>query len=351
MRSNMPPRADRQGRPLQRDMAFGRSISRRRFTYEVLAAMGAGAIASATGAFAGDVAAAEKLNFQAAWLNDPEFIGYMIAIDKGYYAARGLSMTYMPGGPAIVPEAALLSSKADISLTKLTGTVNYSNEGANLRIVGAQYQKSPLGVISLEEKNIKEPKDLVGKTVACSSLDLPAFQALLKIAGIPSDQVRLAPITFDPKPLVRGDIDAIVEFVTELPFLIERDGHKKTSYFLLWDFGLPLFIDLVTVRLDTLKTKRGQIIRFLRASREGWRENNADPTKYPARYVNTWFKGNGMSLAEENFYNQAQISLMASPKGIFTIDAAAVDASLEALAYLGVRGSKEIFDLTLLAEL
>jgi ABC-type nitrate/sulfonate/bicarbonate transport system substrate-binding protein len=55
--------------------------------------------------------AADELNFQAIWLNDPEFLGYMIAIDKDYYAAEGLKVNYFPGGPNLIPEAALLSGK------------------------------------------------------------------------------------------------------------------------------------------------------------------------------------------------------------------------------------------------
>lgn len=327
-----------------------RAISRRRFTTDALRVVGGGAVAAMASGLAGNAFAPEKFNFQSIWLNDPEFIGYMIAIDNGYYAAQGLSVNYMPGGPDVIPEAALLSGKADISLTNLTGAVKACEKGAQLRVIGTQYQKSPVGVISLEKANIKGPNDLRGKTVACPPLSLPTFQAVLKIAGVPRDQVRVVPFTFDPTPLARGDIDAVVEFVTELPFLVEQKSGKKTSYFLFWDVGLPLFIDLVTVTSATLGAKRSQLVRFLRASRQGWIENNADPRKYPAKYADTWFKGNGISLEAENFYNRAQIALMSNPNGLFTMDAAAIDASLAALEHVGLTGSKEMFDPTLLAE-
>jgi ABC-type nitrate/sulfonate/bicarbonate transport system substrate-binding protein len=327
------------------------SRSRRKFNKSALLAIGSAAFTSLAGGFARQALAIERLNFQSIWLNDPEFIGYMIAIDNGYYAAEGLSINYMPGGPDVIPEAVLLSGKADISLTNLTGAVRAWDKGAQLRVIGAQYQKSPAGVISLEKANIRGPRDLVGKTVACPPLSLATFQAVLRIAGVSQEQVRIVPFTFDPMPLVRGNIDAVVEFVTELPFLIEQRSGQKTRYFLFWDVGLPLFIDLVTVTSNTLGTKRSQLVGFLRASRKGWIENNADPSKYLAPFANTWFKGNGISLAAENFYNRTQISLMSNPRGLFTLDAAAIDASLAALEKVGLRGSKEMFDLTLLAEL
>jgi ABC-type nitrate/sulfonate/bicarbonate transport system substrate-binding protein len=295
--------------------------------------------------------ALDKLNFQSIWLNDPEFIGYMIAIDNGYYSVEGLSVNYMPGGPDVIPEGSLLSGKADISLTHLTGVVKAVTEkGAPLKVIGTQYQKSPVGVISLEESKITQPKDLIGKTVACPPLSIATFLAMLKVEGVPKEKVRVVPYTFSPVPLARGEVDAVVDFVIELPFLAEQKSGKKTSYFLLSDAGMPLFIDLVTVTSDTLKNKRSLLVKFLRASRKGWVENNADPLKYPARYANSWFKGNGSSLEAENFHNKAQIPFMANPKGLFALDPAAIDASLAALEHVGLKGSKEIFDLTLLAE-
>jgi ABC-type nitrate/sulfonate/bicarbonate transport system substrate-binding protein len=308
-------------------------------------------LAGATGAFAPAAFALDQLNFQSIWLNDPEFIGYMIAIDNGYYAAEGLSVNYMPGGPDVIPEGSLLSGKADLSLTHMTGVVKaVAERGAQLKVIGTQYQKSPVGVISLEQSNIRQPKDLIGKTVACPPLTIATFLAVLKVQGVPRDKVRVVPYTFSPAPLVKGEVDAVIDFVTELPFLAEQRSGKKTNYFLLWDAGMPLFMDLVTVSADTLKNKRSQLVKFLRASRKGWAENNADPMKYPAKYSNTWFKGNGSSLEAENFHNKTQIPFMANPKGIYTLDAALIDANLAALQHVGLNGSRDIFDLTLLAE-
>ncbi len=308
-------------------------------------------MAGMTGEFAQPALALDKLNFQSVWLNDPEFIGYMIAIDNGYYAAEGLGVNYIPGGPDVIPEGSLLTGKSDISLTHLTGVVKAVTEkGAPLKVIGTQYQKSPIGVISLEQSNIKQPKDLIGKTAACPPLTISVFLAMLKVNGIPKEKVRVVPYTFSPAPLAKGEVDAIVDFVLEIPFLTEQKSGKKTGYFLLWDAGMPLFIDLVTVTSDTLKTKRSQLVKFLRASRKGWLENNADPLKYPVQYASSWFKGNGSSLEAENFHNKTQIPFMANPKGLFALDAATIDSSLAALEHVGLKGSRDIFDLTLLAE-
>lgn len=74
------------------DMALAPSISRRAFHKEIAAYLRVSTTAGLAGPLARHVCAADRLNFPSIWLNDPEFIGYTIAIDNGYYAASdGLS--------------------------------------------------------------------------------------------------------------------------------------------------------------------------------------------------------------------------------------------------------------------
>lgn len=326
-------------------------ITRRRFGQGAATVLMASALASGASLLAPRRAiAAETLNFQANWLNDPEFIGYMIAIDKGYYAAKGLHVNYMSGGPDLIPEGSLLSGKADVALTAIVSTVTaIAEKGAPFKIIGAQYQKSPLGVISLAASHIKGPKDLIGKTVACPPLSLTTFLAMLKANGIAKSSVHIVPYSFNPMPLVSGSVDAVVDFVTEIPFLVEQKG-KKASYFLFWDYGLPLYIDLVVVTTDTLKTKRAQLVNFFRASRKGWALNDVSPAKYPKEFAKTWFKGNGSSLGAEIYHSKAQIPLMANPKGLYVMDADAIERNIAALAKVGLKGRRDMFDGSVLAE-
>src|SRR6202521_5568071 len=175
---------------------MNRNMNRRTFTRTMLA----GCAAAATGGLSGAPAhAADALTFQANWLNDPEFLGYMIAIDRGYYAAEGLEVTYLSGGPNLIPEGALLARKADIALTSMLTTGKaIADRGAALKIIGAQYQKSPIGVISLAEKGISSPKDLVGKTIAAPTLSVDQLRALITVNKLPADQIKIVPYTFDP---------------------------------------------------------------------------------------------------------------------------------------------------------
>lgn len=323
------------------------SMTRRRFN-----AVFAGAASSAVADAIVPARAETTLKFQANWLNDPEFLGYMLAIDKGYYAAEGLKVDYLPGGPNLIPEGSLLAGKADIALTSAITTASaVVDKGAGLKIIGTQYQKSPLGFISLTATGIRSPKDLVGKTVAVSTLASSTVQAFLKVNGIMPDRIHIVPYQFNPTPLINGEVDAVVDFVTQLPFLVEQASGKKTSSFLIYDYGLPLYIDLVTVTDAALNTKRAEFVRFLRASRKGWKENFTDPKKYPPLYHHTWFKGTGSTVEAETYFNQKQLALMETPKGIYAMTEEGIARNIEALDKLGIKAKRDLFDTTLLAEI
>jgi ABC-type nitrate/sulfonate/bicarbonate transport system substrate-binding protein len=327
------------------------SMTRRHFNATTLTGLGIMATAGVVGRPL-TALGQTVLNFQANWLNDPEFLGYMIAIDNGYYGTEGLSVNYMSGGPNLIPEGSLLSGKADIALTSMLTTAKAIVErAAPLKIIGTQYQKSPIGIISLASSRINAPKDLVGKTVAVPPLSANMFTALLKLHNIAADEVRVVPFQFNPTPLINGTVDAVVDFATQLPFLVEQQSGKKVSYFLAYDQGIEFYIDLVVVTEDTLKTKRADLVKFLRASRKGWAENFADPKKYPKLYHDTWFKGLGSTIEAETYFNETQIPLMQSPKGIYAMTEDGIARNIASLAKLGVDGKPSMFDTSVLAEL
>lgn len=324
------------------------TITRRQFGAGLIGGCGAAIAASAGSPLA--AAALTPMTFQANWFNDPEFLGYMLAIDKGYYEEAGLKVTYLPGGPNVIPEGSLLAKKSDIALTAmLTTAAAIVQKGAPLTVIGTQYQKSPLGLIAMESSMIRKPADLAGKTVAVPTLTSELFKTFVKLHKI--ENVKTVPYAFNPAPLINGEVDAMVDFVTQVPFLIKQISGKSANHLLFDDHGLPLFIDLVTVTRDTLATKRPELLRFLRASRRGWAENFADPAKYPALYHETWFKGSGSTVGAENFFNSSQPSLMDHPRGLYTLDDAAIEANLASLRSVGINGTKEMFDTSLLAEL
>lgn len=295
--------------------------------------------------------AATPFTMQSAWINDAEFAGYFIGLDQGYYAEEGLDLTYLPGGPDVIPESSIIAGRADLSLTTPDTTIKaIVEQGAPFKIIGAQYQKNPIGIVSLAKSPILTPQDMIGKTIAVPPVNTISVEAVLAINGIERSQVNIVPYSYDPTPLIRGEIDASLDFTTNVPYTIETMGEEAVS-FLLYDFGFTIYNDTVVVTEETLRTKRAELVGWLRASRRGWVENFEDPDLWPPRWMDTWFAGTGRSLENELFFNHAQQPLMDSPAGYMAMTEDGIDANLEALARVGINGTRDMFDTTLLEEI
>lgn len=296
-------------------------------------------------------AAASPFNFQASWINDAEFMGYFVAAEKGYYGEEGLDLTYFSGGPDVIPESTLIAGKADLTLTTPDTTIKaIAEQGAPFKIIGAQYQKNPLGVVSLAKNPINSPEDLIGKTLAVPPVNVISVEAMLKISGVDRDKVNIVPYAYDPTPLIKGEIDASVDFTTNVPYTIQQAGEDAVS-FLLYDYGYTIFNDTVVVTEETLKSKRKEIVAFLKASRKGWDENFKDTAAYPPQFEDSFFKGTGRSIDNEIYFNNAQKPLMTTPGGVFSMTEETIAANIEALAAVGITAKPEYFDMTVLEEL
>ncbi len=313
--------------------------------------MKSGVVAGAALSLPGIARAATPFTMQAAWINDAEFSGYFLAMDKGYYADEGLDLTYLSGGPDVIPESTIIAGRADLALTTPDTTIRtISEQGAPFKIIGAQYQKSPHGIISLKKAPLNSPADMVGKTIAVPPVNIVTIEALLRLNGIDPSEVNIVPYAYDPTPLVRGEIDGTLDFVTNVPYSISQMG-EEAHFFLLYDHGVTFFNDTVVVTEETLASRRAELVAWLRASRRGWDENLVDPAVWPPQWENSWFRGTGRTIANEIYFNTAQKDLITSANGIFSMSEEDIEKNIEALKAVGIDGTREMFDTTLLEEI
>ena len=295
--------------------------------------------------------AATPFTMQAAWINDAEFAGYFIGIDEGYYTDEGLDLTYLSGGPDVIPESTIIANRADLALTTPDTTIKaIAEQGAPFKIIGAQYQKNPIGIVSLVSNPINEPKDLIGKTLAVPPVNVISVNAMLSLNGIDPASVNIVPYAYDPTPLIKGEIDASLDFTTNVPYTISQQGVEATS-FLLYDFGFTIYNDTVVVTEETLSTKRNELVSWLRASRKGWDANFKDASLWPPKWADTWFAGTGRTIDNEIFFNNAQQPLMESPAGYMSMTEEGIEANLRDLSKVGIKGTRDMFDTTLLEEI
>jgi ABC-type nitrate/sulfonate/bicarbonate transport system substrate-binding protein len=328
-------------------------LTRRRFCHS-LASAAACASAAGAGPFlmprSSRAAAANGVAMQAAWVNDAEFIGYFVAVQNGYYKAQDVDMHYLSGGPDVIPESALLAGKAPLALTVPDTTIKaITTQGAKFKIIGAQFQKTPIGVVSLASNPVPNVKALEGKVLAVPPVNMAQVAGMLRLNGIAKNAVRIVPYQFDPTPLIKGEIDATVDFVTDVPYTVGLSGKKATS-FLMYDYGVTVYADTVTVTEEFLAANRPLLVRWLRASRQGWDENFKDPAKYPKLFKDSFFSGTGRTTDNDIFTNTNDKALIDSPHGIFSMSDEGIAANIQYLKSIGIAADRSMFDTTLLEQ-
>jgi len=291
------------------------------------------------------------------WLENVEFAGSYIADTYGYYKAAGFSsFTLISGGPTATPvETDLVAGKAlfGISSPDLVASAVVRG-GAGIKIVGAQYQKNPFAMLSMADKPIRTPQDMIGKKIGVQAISESVWAAFLKANHINPNSITKVPVQLDPLPLTTGALDGWVAYITNEPVALRLKGFKVET-FLLADHGYPLAGDVYVVSDTTIKEHRDAVKAFLRAQIRGWKQALADPALGARLAVEKYGKNLGLNVAEQTLESKAQNGLVLTDdtkkNGLFTITPELIAENIATLKLAGINVTAgQIFDLSVLTE-
>lgn len=102
-----------------------------------------------TDAMAGEWGELEKtdVSIQLKWLPQCQFMGYYVALDKGYYDEVGLNVTIVPGGGDIGETSAVYTGQVDFGTTWVATILSANAGGMDLLEVSQVYQSSGIVLI------------------------------------------------------------------------------------------------------------------------------------------------------------------------------------------------------------
>jgi ABC-type nitrate/sulfonate/bicarbonate transport system substrate-binding protein len=295
------------------------------------------------------------VSLQLDYLQNVQFAGSLMALAKGYYRAAGLDVTVLPGGPNLAPEPVVVSGRALVGITHTAEGIEAIDNGADLTVIGATFQKSPTCLVSLASKPIRTPKEMVGKTIGVSDTNLPIWDAFLKVNKIAPSSVKVNTVQFSPQPLASGQIDGLIGFYTNEPIILDLQG-VKTYAFLLNDFGYPIVDDIYIVKSSSLKdpVMRKQIVGLMTGEAKGWRAAFAAPHEAAHLAVDVYGKKLGLSLEQQYLDMKAEAALVTSPDtaahGLFHMSPTTVEETVRSLALGGTKASPKMFTNEILDE-
>lgn len=87
------------------------------------------------------------VSIQLKWLPQAQFMGYYVALDKGYYADAGLNVTIIPGGGDIAETTAVYTGQVDFGVTWVSNLIAANAGGMGLMEVAQFFQRSGLVLV------------------------------------------------------------------------------------------------------------------------------------------------------------------------------------------------------------
>lgn len=239
------------------------------------------ALCAATTSFAAPAGKLDKVTLQLKWLPQSQFMGYYVAVAKGYYKDEGLDVALLPGGSDIIPEQQVSTGVADIGVTWVSSLLKYQEKGWGFIEVEQTFQKSAMLLVSKAETGIKAAKDLKGKKVGSwfggNEYEL---YALIEAAGLDRDKdLKMVQQDFTMDQVKKGDIDAASAMTyNEYGLLLESGYAKdKLSVIDMNEAGAAMLEDCLFVTKKWAQKNGDLLVRFLRATNKGWAEACKDP--------------------------------------------------------------------------
>ncbi len=316
------------------------------------------AAGSGSGSGSGESADYGDITVQLSWIKNAEFAGEFMADTNGHYTDAGFSSVKFEAGPGAT-ESLVLSGAADFGLTNaVTVAQVVAEEEAPIKIVGTTYQKNPFTILSLADgADIVTPEDLVGKKIGVQAGgNETLFDALLAANDIDPADVTKVPVEYDPAPLVNGDIDGFLGYVTNESIIVESQG-DAVSNLLFADNGLPFVAESVIATDETIATKPDMVKAFLKAEILGWQDACADVEEGARLAVEEYGADLDLDMTKEVAQNTIQCeSLITTDEttadGLFTISDELLGQNMDTLAAAGIDVEQDaVFDTSLLDEL
>jgi ABC-type nitrate/sulfonate/bicarbonate transport system substrate-binding protein len=298
----------------------------------------------------------DDITIQFGWLANVEYMGDFVASDAGYFEQEGLRCTLVPGGPSTSVPPLVDSGKVLIGFESTDGIARARLHGARLKVVAATLQRNPTSIMSLATAPIREPRDLIGRRLGVPQANRVTLKGFLKANGIDMGQITIVPVQNDPAPLVNGEVDGMVSFLTSQPIQLRLRG-IDTVALVMSDYHYSIWADVVVVSEATLadRSKRGQVVRAIRAMIRGWQGAVDDPARGASLAVNKFGAYLNLDAKAQGLSAIAIAPLVSTAEtrknGLLSMSREGMEANVAAIRSIGIETSVEdLFDPTLVAE-
>ena len=214
-------------------------------------------------------AATRDINYQISWFLTEAYIGEVVAVNKGYFAERGLNPTIVPGGPSVNAIQDVLGGQAEVCIGYAPQIMYAANKRLPIKCVAAIFQKAPLSFYSFADKNIKSIKDWKGLRVGANASGLPQVKAILAHHGLSIDDITF--VQSGVPGLLQDQVDIVGAWPTniaQIQSIVDNGGGYNAQS--IWDNGLQFQSNYVIALQETIENDTEMLVNLVEAIDAGW---------------------------------------------------------------------------------
>lgn len=228
----------------------------------------------------------KKVNFVIQYFARGDYAEYYLALDRGYFAKRGLDVTIQHVLGNALAFQTLSADKAAFAHADIVQMLQLQGKSPKpqLLLVADIADKLALSLFFLKGRGIVHPKDLEGKIIVDSpgSTTPFIFKLFAEKNGIDPKKVSwlFTAATNKSAMMLEGKADAVA---TYLPGLASLEAHLKPGqeigYFMFGDYGVDIYGDGLITRKDYWDHdgNKETTKAFVAACLEGCKDAFADP--------------------------------------------------------------------------
>ena len=220
-------------------------------------------------AIAMPAAAQQKVVFGTNWLAQAEHGGFYQSVADGTYAACGLEVEIVPGGPQVNNRALLMADRMQFHMGgDMLQAFTAVSENIPIVSVMATFQKHPQVIIAHpgEADTWEELKDL---TLLIGDQGYASYyQWMIAEYGFTAEQRQ--PYTFNPAPFLADKRMGMQGFLSSEPYAIEKQAGFVPNVFLIADAGYSTYATTVEVMKPFLESNPEAVKCFVEGSILGW---------------------------------------------------------------------------------
>ena len=216
-----------------------------------------------------------RLVFTPQWVVQAQFVGYYVALEKGFYTRAGLDVVIEHTTPSNPCVNLLKDGRSQFVTLDLVSAMKFYDEG--LRLVNVMQTSHICPLMLISRKPIKSVKDLQGKRVGHWKAGFSELGFILdKERGL---NIEWIPFLENMNLFISGAIDATLAMSYNEYFQLIMAGRRlKDSQLLFFsDLGYDVPGDGLYVTESFYKKHRNEVLKFVEASRRGWEWAYAHP--------------------------------------------------------------------------